>query len=219
MSVSRMVRVLIVDDHELIRDGVMSLLNPEDNLTCIGQTQNIQEAISLCKQWRPHVVLLGENLCETDIIDTVWSLRRAYRNAEVLLLYREPQNPRLLRNMFDVGVISCIPYCTSSPKLIDSIQRAAAGIPALSNRAVRALINQAVDLSAEQSKLTPRENQVLNGMIDGLNNRQIGEKLGVSHHTVKEYVSNTFGKIGVKNRVEAVRFALEKNRAAVALRH
>ena len=211
MSTSGTIRVLLIDDHELILRGIAATINRQGDMLLSGTAQSVEEAYAICSEQHPDVAIVGQNLCKPNITDTINTVRRIFIASEIILLTTEPNNPQLLQQLLGAGAIGCIPYNISAANMFDAIRKAADGNPSISSNSARTLMDALIDPEPIGKSLTTREQHVLSCMIDGLNNRQIAEQLEISRHTVKEYVSNILSKLGVSNRVEAVRVAIERD--------
>jgi two-component system, NarL family, response regulator LiaR len=185
-----MIRVLIVDDHTIVRSGLSALLLAFDDLELAGEASNGREAIDLYAKLQPDVVLLDMVMPELD---------GSFKEDD------------LVKAAMTAGAIGYLLKNVTADELAGAIRLAQAGKRTLSPEATEALIHAAQhqdDLLVEE--LTTREREVLVLMKDGMNNNQIAEKLYVSVSTVKFHVSSILGKLGVNNRTEAVALAMER---------
>jgi two-component system, NarL family, response regulator LiaR len=205
-----MIRVLIVDDHTIVRSGLSALLLAFDDLELAGEASNGREAIDLYAKLQPDVVLLDMVMPELDGAQTTRALREKHPDAKVLILTSFKEDD-LVRAAMTAGAIGYLLKNVTADELAGAIRLAQAGKRTLSPEATEALIHAAQrqdDLLVEE--LTAREREVLVLMKDGMNNNQIAEKLYVSVSTVKFHVSSILGKLGVNNRTEAVALAMER---------
>jgi NarL family two-component system response regulator LiaR len=204
------IRVLIVDDHEMVRRGLAVFFETFDDLTLIGEASNGEEAISACETLQPDVVLMDLMLPETDGITATEMIRHNWPNIQVVALtsYKEEE---LVHAALQAGAIGYLMKNASIDELAQAIRAAHAGKPTLSPEATQALIAAATRSSPGSYKLSDREREVLSLMVKGLTNRQIAQQLSVSNSTVKFHVSSVLAKLGVASRTEAVSLALQKH--------
>jgi NarL family two-component system response regulator LiaR len=206
-----MIRVLLVDDHNIVRSGLSALLSAYDDLQLAGEASNGRECLAAYERHKPDVVLLDMVMPEFDGAQTTAALLKTHPDAKVLILtsYKEDD---LVSAAMKAGAMGYILKNVTADELADAIRRTHAGKRALSPEATDALIHAAQRErdNALPEPLTERERQVLALMKEGLNNTQIAERLYVSVSTVKFHVSAVLGKIGAVSRTEAVAIAIER---------
>jgi NarL family two-component system response regulator LiaR len=207
------IRVLLVDDHEMVRSGLEVFLEGFDDLELVGEANNGAEAIRLCQELQPNVVLMDLLMPEMDGIEATRSIRQLGSGAQVIALtsYKDEE---LVQAALDAGAIGFLYKNTSVDELANAIRLANKGKPTLAPEATEVLISLATrPHQAQPTKmdfdLTDRETQVLALMTEGITNRQIAQQLEISPSTVKAYVSNVLSKLGVSSRTEAVSIALQ----------
>lgn len=207
------IRVLLVDDHEMVRSGLAVFLEGFDDLELVGEANNGAEAIRLCQELQPNVVLMDLLMPEVDGIEATRSIRTLDSNAQVIALtsYKDEE---LVQAALDAGAIGFLYKNTSVDELANAIRLADKGKPTLAPEATEVLISLATKPRHAQPTrtdfdLTDRETQVLALMTEGITNRQIAQQLEISPSTVKAYVSNVLSKLGVSSRTEAVSIALQ----------
>jgi two-component system, NarL family, response regulator LiaR len=206
-----MIRVLIVDDHTIMRDGLTALLAAYDDFEMVGQASNGREALVEFERCQPDVVVLDMLMPEMDGAQTTAALIRSHPDARILVLtsYKEDD---LVAAAMKAGAMGYLLKSVSAEELADGIRRTFAGKRALSPEATDALIHAAQKErdNALPEPLTEREREVLGLMKAGLNNTRIAERLYLSVSTVKFHVSAILGKLGVASRTEAVATAIER---------
>jgi NarL family two-component system response regulator LiaR len=206
------IRVMIVDDHDIVRRGLSMFLNGFDDLSLVAEAANGQDAIRLCGEFRPHVILMDMMLPDTDGIRLTRTLRAANPDIQVVMLTSSKEE-NLVQQALQAGAIGYMLKNVSVMDMVNTIRMAHAGKPSLAPEAAQALINLAIQPQPMpvQHNLTERERAILKLMVDGLNNQQIADQLFVSRATVKAYVSTILSKLGVQNRIEAVRLAIQES--------
>jgi NarL family two-component system response regulator LiaR len=210
MNLLNPIRVLIVDDHEMVRRGLAVFLETFDDLLLAGEASGGDEAIRMCEAVQPHVVLMDLVMPEPDGIMTTAIIRQNWPNIQVLALtsYKEEE---LVQAALQAGAIGYLLKNASIDELAQAIRAAHAGKPTLAPEATQALIATATRSSPGSYRLSEREREVLGLMVKGLTNRQIAQQLSVSNSTVKFHVSSVLSKLGVASRTEAVSLALQKH--------
>jgi NarL family two-component system response regulator LiaR len=206
------IRVMIVDDHDIVRRGLSMFLNGFDDLLLVGEAANGQDATRLCGEIQPHVILMDMMLPDTDGISLTRTIRAENPAVQVVMLTSSKDEESVQRAL-QAGAIGYMLKNVSVMDMVNTIRLAHVGKPTLAPEAAQALINLAVQPPRAQinHNFTERERTILKLMVDGLTNQQIADQIFVSRATVKAYVSTILSKLGVQNRVEAVRLALQQS--------
>jgi NarL family two-component system response regulator LiaR len=210
MSEADPIRVLIVDDHSMVRTGLATFIRIKPDLELVGEARDGQQALRLCEQLQPDVILMDLVMPRMDGVAATQAIRQRWPAVQILAL-TSFKDKDMVQDALRAGAIGYLLKDVSVDELADAIRAAYAGRPTLAPEAAQALIE--VARTADEGPalghdLTPRERQVLALMVEGLNNPQIGERLVISVTTVRSHVSNIFSKLGVSNRAEAITLAL-----------
>jgi NarL family two-component system response regulator LiaR len=205
-STSR-IRVIVVDDHAMVRRGLATFLKVYDDLELAGEAASGQAAIQLCNTLHPDVVLMDMVMPDMDGAAATRMIRKQSPGIQVLALTSFKEGI-LVQSALQAGAIGYLLKDVSADELAQAIRAAHAGRSTLSPEAAQALVLATSQPPAPGLDLTRREREVLASMIEGLNNTQIAAKLNVSPSTVKSHVSNILSKLGVASRTEAVTQAL-----------
>ena len=204
------IRVLIVDDHVLVRNGLRQFIDTFDDLILVGEARNGAEAVAICQANPPDVILM-------DLVMPVMDGREATRqiiqhNPGVkIIVLTSFQEQDLVEQSLQAGAMSYLLKNVTIEELIQAIRSAHAGRSTLAPEATEALIQATRQSSAKGFHLTKREKEVLALIVQGNSNAEIGTKLNISMSTVKFHVRSIFSKLGAKNRSEAVNLAWQQN--------
>jgi NarL family two-component system response regulator LiaR len=198
---------MIVDDHTMVRRGLATILKVFDDLQLVGEAENGAEAIQLCGDILPDVVLMDMVMPDMDGAAATRAVCQKYPQVQVIALTSFKEGD-LVKNALEAGAIGYLLKDVSADDLVRAIRAAHAGRATLSPEAAQALVETANLPPVPGLDLTEREREVLALMVEGLNNTQIAGKLTVSPSTIKSHVSNVLSKLGVASRTEAVTLAL-----------
>lgn len=204
-----MIRVLIVDDHPMVRSGLTALLSAYDDLELAGEASNGAEAVRACARVKPDVVLMDLVMPEMDGATATRLIREQHPQVKVVALTSFKEDS-LVQDALKAGAIGYLLKNVTADELASAIRAAHAGRPTLAPEATQVLINASTQPPAVGSDLTEREREVLALMVEGLSNQDIARKLYVSQSTVKFHVSSILSKLYVSNRTEAVALAVKK---------
>ena len=207
ISPSQPIRVMLVDDHTMVRRGLATFLKVFDDLQLVGEAESGEAAIQLCAEVLPDVILMDMALPMMDGATATRAIRKHFPQVQVIALTSFKEG-KIIRNALEAGAIGYLLKDVSADELVRAIRAAHAGRATLSPEAAQALVETASQPPAPGLDLTEREREVLTLMIEGLNNTQIAGRLTVSPSTIKSHVSNILSKLGVASRTEAVTLAL-----------
>jgi NarL family two-component system response regulator LiaR len=207
---SKPIRVMLVDDHTMVRRGLAAFLKVFDDLQLAGEAESGAAAIQLCGEILPDVVLMDMVMPDMDGATATRAIRQKFPQVQVLALTSFKEGD-LVKNALEAGAIGYLLKDVSADDLVQAIRAAHAGRTTLSPEAAQALVETANQPPAPGLDLTEREREVLALMVEGLNNTQIAGRLTVSSSTIKSHVSNILSKLGVASRTEAVTLALRNH--------
>ena len=209
MTQGSSIRVMIVDDHDMVRKGLAAFLKVKSDLELVGEARGAEEALQVCEQSQPDVILMDLVMPEMGGAEVTRAIRERCPQVQVIAL-TSFQDKELVREALEAGAISYLLKNVTADDLADAIRAAYAGKATLAPEAVQALVQTASQGPAPVYKLTRRERQVLSLMVEGLSNPDIAERLVVTRSTAKAHVSSILSKLGVSNRAEAVALALKQ---------
>jgi NarL family two-component system response regulator LiaR len=208
MSDETKIRVMIVDDHAVVRSGLGAFLSVIPDLELVGEAESGDLAVVRCGYLHPDVILMDLMMPGTDGVTATRLIREQFPSTQVIAL-TSFQEDELVQNAMKAGAIGYLMKNVTSHELAVAIRAAKDGKMTLSPEAAQALVH-AAQQTAEVESLTERELDVLRCMVDGLNNAEIAERLVVSLSTIKYHISNILMKLEVENRVAAVTTAMQR---------
>jgi DNA-binding NarL/FixJ family response regulator len=200
-----MIRVVIADDHRVVRVGLEQLLQTFDDVEFLGAGDGGEEAVTLCGQHHPDVLLLDLSMPDLDGIEVTKRLRDVSPDTKVVVFTSFSDRERIVQAL-DAGAVGYLLKDAEPDELHAAVQAAARGEAPLTPRAAAALLAHRRDRPTE-IELTPREREVLGLVVDGLANKQIARRMGISEKTVKGHLTNLFQRIGVADRTQAALWA------------
>ena len=202
------IRVMTVDDHEILRGGIRFLLLAFDDLELVAEAHSGEEAMSLIEQMRPDVVLMDIMMPGMDGVETTQALKEQYPDIQVLAL-TSFHDPNLVQGVMQAGAVGYLLKGASMDELAEAIRAAHTGRPTLAPEAVQALVQSTSSPQKIGDDLSDREREVLALLVQGRSNAEIAEQLMVSTAAAKYHVSSILSKLGAVNRTEAAALALQ----------
>ena len=207
MSTPEPIRVMIVDDHSMVRRGLAAYLTSEPEIELVGEAGDGRTALELCQQLQPDVILMDLVMPELDGVEATRIISQRWPRVRVLAL-TSFQEADFVRDALQAGAIGYQLKNISGGALAEAIRTAHAGRSTLAPEAVQALLEPSTAEPVPTYDLTPREYEVLRLLVQGLSNAEISQELGVTRSTVKAHVSNILSKMGASSRAEAVSLSI-----------
>lgn len=202
-----MIRVLIVDDHTLLRHGLRLILNYAEGLTVVGEASEGEEAVGLARELKPDVILMDINMPGLDGIEATRRIRATQPEIQILMLTISKQDEDLI-GAIKAGARGYLLKNAESAEVIESIRRVMAGEAILPPEMMTRVFAELADPAPTVRDLTGREVEILKLVAGGLGNKEIGAKLHISENTVKTHVRHILEKLNLSNRAEAAAFAV-----------
>lgn len=217
MASSQRIRVLIADDHPIVRQGLELVINSQPDLTLVGQAANGEEVIQKFSATRPDIVVMDLHMPVMDGLTAIKEIIRISPGAQILAITSFPDDEMVIAAI-QAGASGMILKDAPPDHLLSSIRAVAQGESALHPWVAKELIKrfqQPVETSTDQQELTQREIEVLKCLAAGLSNRAIADELSISTRTVTTHVRNILDKLNLENRTQAALYAVERGIVSV----
>ena len=203
------IRVLLADDHAVVRKGVRELLEDEPDIEVVGEASNGQQAVELAVALRPDVVVMDVAMPELSGVEATKRIRSLAPEVRVLALTAYDDEPYVF-GLLDAGVTGYVLKTAESHEVVRAVRATAAGQAALDPAVATRVVARARQPVATTEALTERELEILRLAAHGLTNKQIGARLSISDRTVQNHLANIYAKLEVASRTEAVTVALQR---------
>ncbi|MBV9791225.1 MAG: response regulator transcription factor [Chloroflexi bacterium] len=200
------IRIMIVDDHLLLREGLQLLLSTFDTIQVVAMARDGTEAIALCGEIEPHVILMDLVMPTLDGPTTIARIRAAFPAIQILALTSFVEEALIVRAL-QAGAIGYVGKDISAPALVNAIHAAHQGRVTIDTAAAQMMFPQGSRSTLPGHNLTTREHEVLTLLVAGMTNEGIAEHLGLTPGTIRIYVSQVLAKLGAKNRTHAAALA------------
>lgn len=203
-----MIRVIVVDDHAIVRQGLERLFSTADDIELVGSAADGDEAIALVTECSPDVVLMDLSMPRTNGIDATRQIVASGSETRIVVLTSFGEEARILEAL-NAGAHGYLLKHIDPDDLLDAVRSAHAGDSPLDPRAGRVLLDSSRSGNRKVDTLTPRETEVLKLVGEGLANKAVARRLGISERTVKAHLTSVFNRINVTDRVQAALWARE----------
>ena len=204
------IRVLIADDHTIVRSGLHLLLSSEPDIEVIGEATDGISAVELAQEFKPDVVLMDIEMPELDGFEATRQIRARVPEVNVLVLTMHRSDEYFFQ-MLEAGALGYVLKGAETSELINAVRAVARGDvflhPSMARRLVQRFLHQVGADPQGRPRLTPREKQILNLVAEGYSNKEIAERLVVSPSTVHSHRTNLMQKLGLSTRHELVQYA------------
>jgi NarL family two-component system response regulator LiaR len=209
-SLPKRIRIMTVDDHEIFRGGIAFALDAYEDIELVGAAQSGEEALRLCEQVRPDVILMDMRMPGLDGPTTTQAIRQQYPRVQIQAL-TSFHDEQLVQRAMAAGAIGYVLKGIPIKELVAAIRAASAGRSTIDERALQALIQAARSGPRLGDDLTDREREVLALLVEGLSNPEIADRLVISLPTAKAHVRSILAKLRVSGRTEAATVAVKHN--------
>jgi NarL family two-component system response regulator LiaR len=208
MNTLQKIQVMLVDDHNVVRSGLVTFLRAYEDLELVGEARNGIEAVNLCHQKKPDVILMDLMMPEMDGIAATRAILADYPDIKIIAM-TSFEDEELVHGVLAAGAIGYLLKNVTSDELAKAIRDAASGRSTLSPEAARVLIQATRPTKEPLYNLTEREMEILNLVVQGQSNQQIAEAMVISLATVKAHISSILSKLQVTSRAEATAYAIK----------
>ena len=212
MTMPEKIKVIIVDDHTVVRSGLGAVLDTAESMELVGEAGDGEEAVRVCERLQPDVVLMDLQMPKMDGVEATRIIHERWPQIHIIALtsYKEKE---YVEGVLKAGATSYLLKNVSAEELVSAINKVVLDQPSLSPEAAQVLIQTVNEPSQPGIDLTDREREILALMVDGKSNSEISASIFITQATVKYHVSNILSKLGVSSRTEAVVVAMKNNLA------
>jgi DNA-binding NarL/FixJ family response regulator len=199
----RRTRVLIVEDHQVVAEGLAALINDQEDMTVVGNVGSVAESTSVAAELEPDIVLMDFRLADGTGAEAGAGIRRVRPDTRLIFLTREDSDAARFAAI-EAGASAFIHKSRAASEVVEAIRLVASGGTLITPRAISALLSKRREMESQLEKLTPREKEVLRLMAHGVSSRMIAAQLGISYTTVRTHIRSLGSKLGVHSKLEAI---------------
>jgi RNA polymerase sigma factor (sigma-70 family) len=196
-------RVLIVEDHQVVADGLAALLNDQPDIAVVGYAASVADAVIRAQELAPEVVLVDFRLGDGTGADAGMAIRQVRPETKLIFLTREDSDAARFAAV-EAGASAFIHKSQAAAEVVNAIRTVASGGTLFTPRTIATLLNRRREMDSQLESLTPREKEVLRMMADGTSSRDIASRLGISYTTVRTHIRSLGAKLGVHSKLEAI---------------
>lgn len=207
-TTSDKISVMLVDDHDMLRSGLKVFLDTFDDMELVGEASDGEQAVWYCRELTPDVVLMDLNMPRMDGIEAIKRIHGESPDIKVVV-FTSFVDDEIVHHALQAGAVGYLLKDSGTQELHQAILRAHQGKSTLAPQATQALVSATIKPPRVGHDLTDREVQILELLVQGLSNSEIGEQLYISRSTVKNHISNIFGKLQANSRTEAAVIAVQ----------
>jgi DNA-binding NarL/FixJ family response regulator len=197
------IRILIVEDHQVVADGLSALLNDQPDMTVVGKAASVVESVARAQELKPDIALVDFRLTDGTGADAGLGIRQVRPETKLIFLTREDSDAARFAAI-EAGASGFIHKSQAAAEVVDAIRTVASGGTLFTPRTIATLLNKRRTMDSQLESLTPREKEVLRLMAEGKSSRDIGARLGISYTTVRTHIRSLGSKLGVHSKLEAV---------------
>ena len=203
MTANKTIRVLIVEDHQIVADGLTALLNDQKDMSVVGNVASVAESAPAAAELMPDVVLLDFRLNDGTGADAAAAIRRVAPQSKHIFLTREDSDVAKFAAL-ESGASGFIHKSRAASEVVDAIRTVAGGGTMITPSTIATLLNRRRQSDSQRESLTAREKEVLRLMAEGESSRDIASRLGISYATVRTHIRSLGAKLGVHSKVQAI---------------
>jgi len=203
LSAASRTRVLIVEDHQVVADGLSALINDQEDMTVVGTAGSVSDSISRTTELMPDIVLMDFRLGDGTGADAGTAIRQVRPETRLIFLTREDSDTARFAAL-EAGASAFIHKSRAAQEVVEAIRIVAGGGSLFPPRSIAILLNKRRQAESQLERLTRREKEVLRLMAEGTSSRDIADKLGISYTTVRTHIRSLGSKLGVHSKLEAI---------------
>ena len=196
-------RVLIVEDHQVVAEGLAALINDQADMEVIGNAGSVTDSIARAVELKPDLVLVDFRLTDGTGADAATAIRQVRPDTKLIFLTREDSDAARIAAL-EAGASAFIHKSRAAQEVVDAIRTVAHGGTLFTPRSIAQLLYARREVEAQLERLTPREKEVLRLMAEGMPSREIASRLGISYTTVRTHIRSLGSKLGVHSKLEAI---------------
>jgi RNA polymerase sigma factor (sigma-70 family) len=196
-------RVLIVEDHQVVAEGLAALINDQKDMSVVGHAGSVADSVTRAAELNPDLVLVDFRLTDGTGADAAGAIRQIRPETKLIFLTREDTDAARFAAL-EAGASAFIHKSRAAQDVVDAIRSVAAGGSLFTPRTIAKLLNSRREVEAQLERLTPREKEVLRLMAEGTPSREIAARLGISYTTVRTHIRSLGSKLGVHSKLEAI---------------
>jgi two-component system, NarL family, response regulator DevR len=200
---SGITRVLIVEDHQVVAEGLAALINDQKDMTVVGHAASVADSIAKVAELKPDLVLVDFRLTDGTGADAATGIRQLRPETKLIFLTREDSDAARFAAL-EAGASAFIHKSRAAQDVVEAIRTVAEGGTLFTPRSIAQLLNSRREIEAQLERLTSREKEVLRLMAEGISSREIASKLGISYTTVRTHIRSLGSKLGVHSKLEAI---------------
>ncbi len=197
------IRVLIVEDHQVVADGLSALLNDQPDMTVVGSAASVVDSVARAEDLKPDVAVVDFRLTDGTGADAGLGIRQVRPDTKLIFLTREDSDAARFAAI-EAGASAFIHKSQAAAEVVNAIRTVAAGGTLFTPRTIATLLNKRRQMDSQLESLTPREKEVLRLMAEGISSREIAARLGISYTTVRTHIRSVGSKLGVHSKLEAI---------------
>jgi RNA polymerase sigma factor (sigma-70 family) len=203
MVKSETTRVLIVEDHQVVAEGLAALINDQPDMEVVGKAGSVADSIARTVELEPDLVLVDFRLTDGTGADAAIAIRQMRPQTRLIFLTREDSDAARIAAL-EAGASAFIHKSRAAQEVVDAIRTVAEGGTLFTPRSIAQLLNSRREVESQLERLTPREKEVLRLMAEGMPSREIASRLGISYTTVRTHIRSLGSKLGVHSKLEAI---------------
>ena len=201
-------RVMIVEDHEVVAEGLAALINDQADMNVVGHTGSVADSVALAAELKPDLVVIDFRLIDGTGADAAAGIRRIRPETKLIFLTRDDSDAARFAAL-ESGASAFIHKSRAAQDVVDAIRKVAQGGSLFTPRSIAQLLDSRREANAQLERLTGREKEVLGLMAEGISSREIANRLGISYTTVRTHIRSLGSKLGVHSKLEAIARARE----------